>query len=235
VRMAGYMGEERRPVSTYNAHQDEFGFKEGNDYPASGGGFGDHKHHRPDVPSSTPGEGYGRQGVEHGYGDQSEETFQDAPERMTGYGDTDNGVGGPKSGYGDSREGTAYDRATDEQTQFGVGGKENSYGLEGSDPQLGGTDTSSYAAVDPQRLDSDRSPISATETIPGGDGWGPEDTSRTHGAKKDGLMNKIKEKLPGHHNTAQGEVCDPNAPPKKGMMEKIKEKLPGHDSGSAGM
>lgn len=85
---------------------------------------------------------------------------------------------GPKSGYGDSREGTAYDRATDEQTQFGVGGKENSYELEGSDPQLGGTDTSSYAAVDPQRLDSDRSPIRATETVPGGDGWGPEDTCK---------------------------------------------------------
>lgn len=57
--------------------------------------------------------------------------------------------------------------------------------------------------------------------------------ARIHGAKKDGLMNKIKEKLPGHHNTAQGEVSDPNALPKKGMMEKIKEKLPGHDSGSA--
>jgi hypothetical protein len=53
--------------------------------------------------------------------------------------------------------------------------------------------------------------------------------ANTHGAKKDGLVNKIKEKLPGQHNTATGAgAADPNAPPKKGMMEKIKEKLPGH-------
>lgn len=60
----------------------------------------------------------------------------------------------------------------------------------------------------------------------------------THGAKKDGLVNKIKEKLPGQHHTADGSVThsDPNAPPKKGIVEKIKEKLPGHHGSSdAGM
>jgi len=42
-------------------------------------------------------------------------------------------------------------------------------------------------------------------------------------------VNKIKEKLPGQHNTATGAgAADPNAPPKKGIVEKIKEKLPGH-------
>lgn len=56
--------------------------------------------------------------------------------------------------------------------------------------------------------------------------------ARTHGAKKDGLINKIKEKLPGDHNTATG--SDPDAPPKKGMMEKIKEKLPGQHGSDSG-
>ena len=55
----------------------------------------------------------------------------------------------------------------------------------------------------------------------------------THGAKKAGMMNKIKEKIPGMHNSATGAGgVDPDAPPKKGMMEKIKEKLPGHHGSS---
>lgn len=60
----------------------------------------------------------------------------------------------------------------------------------------------------------------------------------THGAKKDGLVNKIKQKLPGQHHTADGTVThsDPSSPAKKGIVEKIKEKLPGHHgSDSSGM
>jgi hypothetical protein len=205
-------------MSTYNAHQDEFGFKEGSDYPAAGGGHGDRQKFQ--------------QSPDQGYGDQTGETFRDAPERMTGYGDTDSGVGGPKSGYGASKEGAAYDRATSEQTQFGLEGK-TGYGHEGSDPKLGETDTSAYGAVDPLASDYDNAPRSNTETVPAGDGWSREDTSRTHGAKKDGLVNKIKAKMPGQHHTAAG--ADPNSPPKKGMMEKIKEKLPGHHGSDSGM
>lgn len=56
----------------------------------------------------------------------------------------------------------------------------------------------------------------------------------THGAKKDGLLNKVKEKLPGQHNTATG-TGNLDSPPKKGMMEKIKEKLPGHHGTGSGV
>jgi len=218
-QQGGIMGqEERRPVSTYNAHQDEFGFTEGNDYPVG------------------EGQKLNQQGPDQtqGYGDQETgETFQDAPDRMTGYGDTDNGVGGPKSGYGASKEGAAYDHPTSEQTQFGLEGK-SGYGHEGADPTLGQTDTSSYGAVDPFASKFDDSPRSNTETAPAGDGWSREDTSSTHGAKKDGLLNKVKEKLPGQHNTATG-TGNLDSPPKKGMMEKIKEKLPGHHGTGSGV
>lgn len=59
----------------YNVYQDEFGFKEGNDYFVFGGGYGDYRYYCFDVFLSILGEGYGRQGVEYGYGDQSEEIF----------------------------------------------------------------------------------------------------------------------------------------------------------------
>jgi len=181
------MGQGDKPVPSYayNAHQDEFGFQEGNN----------------DV------------------------------REPTGYGDTDNGVGGPKSGYGASKDGAAFDHATSEQTQFGLEGKTGNYGRQGADPQLPGTTTNTNdfgAVVDPLESKFDKAPH-GIETVPGGDGWSAEDTSPVHGAKKDGLMNKIKQKLPGQHELADGSVTnqpDPNAP-KKGMMEKIKEKLPG--------
>jgi hypothetical protein len=84
-------------------------------------------------------------------------------------------VPGPKSGYGASREGAAYDQPTGEQSQFGLQGK-TGYGQEGSDPQLGQTDPNAYGAVDPNASSFDNSPTSNTETIPGGEGWGAEDT-----------------------------------------------------------
>ena len=83
-QQSGYMGQGgQRPVSTYNAAQDEFGFKEGNDYPDQQRG-------------GMQGQGYGAQGYGgQGYSDQlgTGETFQDAPPRA-GYGGTDMGVGG---------------------------------------------------------------------------------------------------------------------------------------------
>lgn len=53
--------------------------------------------------------------------------------------------------------------------------------------------------------------------------------------KKEGLMAKIKDKLPGHHKTSTPETVEDDTPtetgtPKKGLITKIKEKLPGHHS-----
>ncbi|KAJ8572128.1 hypothetical protein K7X08_008639 [Anisodus acutangulus] len=62
----------------------------------------------------------------------------------------------------------------------------------------------------------------------------------THEEEKKGFMEKIKEKLPGHHNKTDQEVNASAAhsavdqvhggetKEKKGLLEKIKEKLPGH-------
>lgn len=61
--------------------------------------------------------------------------------------------------------------------------------------------------------------------------------STTGAPKKEGLVTKIKEKLPGHHSSA--DTVDPDtsiqhdtagAPPKKSLMTKVKEHLPGHHS-----
>ena len=57
----------------------------------------------------------------------------------------------------------------------------------------------------------------------------------TQGSKKHEVMNKIKDKMPGHHDTAAGATTDPKGAPKKSMKEKIKEKLPGHHGNDAGM
>lgn len=52
------------------------------------------------------------------------------------------------------------------------------------------------------------------------------------GTKKEGLMTKLKDKLPGHHGSSDDTSFDQTdsvgAPPKKGLMTKIKEKLPGN-------
>ena len=55
------------------------------------------------------------------------------------------------------------------------------------------------------------------------------------GAKKEGFMSKLMEKLPGHHPkspdaTAFDAPTDTASPttPKKGLVTKLKEKLPGH-------
>jgi hypothetical protein len=52
------------------------------------------------------------------------------------------------------------------------------------------------------------------------------------GTKKEGLMNKLKDKLPGNHGSSDDSSYDQTdsagAPPKKGLMAKIKEKLPGN-------
>ena len=94
---------------------------------------------------------------------------------------------GPKSGYGASKEGAAYDHPTSEQTQFGLEGK-SGYGHEGADPTLGQTDTSSYGAVDPFASKFDDSPRSNTETAPAGDGWSREDTCMFFGVFWDGFV-----------------------------------------------
>jgi hypothetical protein len=69
-----------------------------------------------------------------------------------------------------------------------------------------------------------------------------DSTSPTGAHKKEGLMTKIKEKLPGHHHKP-ADTVEPDttmehdttgAPPKKGLMTKIKEKLPGHHSTTTG-
>lgn len=73
--------------------------------------------------------------------------------------------------------------------------------------------------------------LAELETYKEGDDW-LLFAARTHGAKKDGLVNKIKQKLPGQHELADGSVTHSD---QKGIMEKIKEKLPGHHGSSAGM
>lgn len=59
------------------------------------------------------------------------------------------------------------------------------------------------------------------------------------GTKKEGLMTKLKEKLPGHHgasdDTSMDQTDSMGAPPKKGLMTKIKEKLPGNHGSSNDM
>lgn len=68
--------------------------------------------------------------------------------------------------------------------------------------------------------------------------WQSEDDGHG-GRRKKGLKEKVKEKLPGHHDD-RPEAVSTTTPggyssaeheghhEKKGIMEKIKEKLPGH-------
>jgi len=114
---SGYIRQGDKPTSAYNAHQDEFGFKEGNEAPNSSSGYG---------------------------------------------GDWDNGVGGPKSGYGDLKEGGTFDHGTSEQTQFGLEGKTGGYGREGADPMESNFDKAPHGM----------------ESVPAGSGWGAEDTCK---------------------------------------------------------
>lgn len=247
-QQSGYTGQgqgQQRPVSTYNTHQDEFGFKDGSGYPAGQGG----------QQMNQPGGGVVDQGYDgQGYGNQGGDAFQDAPDRMT---DMDSGVGGPKSGYGASQEGAAYDQSTGDQTQLGLGARGQGQGQQWSDTQsgqmgtgAGGPNASNFDSTPGSNFDStpgsnyDNTPGSNFGNMPtsnqgsalGGDDWGTDDTSRTQGGKKEGLMSKIKDKLPGQHNNNTGTgMDDVNAPPKKGMMEKIKEKLPGNHGTDSGV
>lgn len=83
-----------------------------------------------------------------------------------------------------------------------------------------------------------------TELIPMDNCPAPNENATHEEDKKIGFMDKIKEKLPGHHNKTDQEVAV-NAPAahttldeqvhggetkdqKKGLLDKIKEKLPGH-------
>ena len=73
------------------------------------------------------------------------------------------------------------------------------------------------------------------KTAPTGTPHEPINTTMGTGApKKEGLITKIKEKLPGHHKSADTAAQDTTmddttaASPKKGLMTKLKEKLPGH-------
>ncbi|KAG1342836.1 putative dehydrin DHN1 [Cocos nucifera] len=62
-----------------------------------------------------------------------------------------------------------------------------------------------------------------------------EDDGQGGRRKKKGMMDKIKEKMPGGHHTKEHSHADCNVHheahhdhEKKGMMEKIMDKLPGH-------
>jgi hypothetical protein len=56
--------------------------------------------------------------------------------------------------------------------------------------------------------------------------------------KKEGFVQKLKDKLPGHKTSTPDSTVEDDTPvdsgtPKKGLMTKIKEKLPGHHSPTA--
>jgi hypothetical protein len=62
---------------------------------------------------------------------------------------------------------------------------------------------------------------------------GTETTPDSPTPKKEGFVQKLMEKLPGHHKTATPETVEHEVPTetgahKKGLITKIKEKLPGH-------
>jgi len=217
---------------------EERGFKDGNDYPGTGyGGVSEsepphHKIHSSDEPLPKPSAGYGD---EEGAYEESTPADQSAG----------TGVGGAKSDYGNTAEGTeSFDHPTSDQTQFGLEGKTASYGKEASDPResyesgTGTGDATGYGAT-PTGSALDETPLSSGETQPAGDGFGPEDTSAKHGAKKEGFMTKLKEKLPGHKKSTDAtefggetDTTSPTTPPKKGFVTKLKEKLPGHHDSS---
>jgi len=133
----------------------------------------------------------------------------------------------PSAGYGD--EGLqehgeeAYapaEESTPQNSQFGLEGKTASNG--------------SSAATVPDR--EEVSHEAAGHGAPATGSTIAEDTSPKHGAKKEGFMSKLMEKLPGHHPKsadatafdAPTDTASPTTPPKKGLVSKLMEKLPGH-------
>jgi len=65
-------------------------------------------------------------------------------------------------------------------------------------------------------------------------GTGPESPT----PKKEGFVQKLKDKLPGHKtstptDTVEDETATETGTPKKGLITKLKEKLPGHHSPTA--
>jgi hypothetical protein len=66
----------------------------------------------------------------------------------------------------------------------------------------------------------------------GDSGYGDDGSGQSAGTKKEGLMTKLKDKLPGHHGSSDDTSTDQTdsvgAPPKKGLISKIKDKLPGN-------
>lgn len=148
--------------------------------------------------------------------DESEERIDNQPggsspsplELTKGHGDSDTGVLGPNSGRGASSEVTGADHrpSSFSESQFGLDAKTVSYGHAAA----GSRNVNSHADVDGFCVSR---PLCSTERNAGGDGCNLDNTTSTHGVKKHGLINKIKEKLPGHHHTA-GRVIE-NDPPKK--------------------
>ncbi|KAJ0693679.1 putative dehydrin [Helianthus annuus] len=69
-----------------------------------------------------------------------------------------------------------------------------------------------------------------TKDVYGGTGIGTGGHGHGDTHEKKGVMEKIKEKLPGGHSTDEQTTTTGygDTREKKGMMEKIKEKLPGH-------
>jgi len=139
------------------------------------------------------------------YDDDSTEKFQDSRS------------GEPQTG--------SYDD-TPETRPRGFGGEEKSSGGY-SDPSSAFPGAPVDRTVEEPGYGQD---TRGSDPLSTGTGTGPESPT----PKKEGFVQKLKDKLPGHHKTAATpDTVDDETPvdggtPKKGLITKIKEKLPGH-------
>jgi len=169
-------------------------------------------------------------------GTNDDELFSTPSATGTGgnYGDDDT------EKFQDSRSGDPQTGSYDDTPQTGT------TGLSGQDKPSGGySDPSSAfpgAPVDRSVQQpgygqgtqaSDPTSTGAGATDPTGTGTGLDSPT----PKKEGFVQKLKDKLPGH-KTSTPDTVDDDTPvdagtPKKGLITKIKEKLPGHHSPTA--
>lgn len=226
----GFMSQGDKPVPSYayNAHQDEFGFQEGNnDVHREPTGYGD-----TDNGVGGPKSGYGASKDGSAFDHATREQTQFGLEGKTGnYGRQGAdprlpGTTTKTNDFGDVVDPfeSKFDKAPHgiESVPCGDGWsaddtcKHHNPCFESSDWLLIDHCLNGYGALIVRFFLDIKEMVGFAAPV--------------HGSKKDDLMNKIKQKLPGQHELADGSVTnqpDPNAPPKKGMMEKIKEKLPG--------
>jgi len=202
---------------------------EGGDGGAGGGDGGDggyggvsenepphHKIHTDDEPLPKPSGGTNDDdqfstpsatGTGGNYGDDSTENYQDSQSEQQ-----------PQTG--------SYDDTPETQSRsFGGGDK----------PSGGSSDPSSAfpgAPVD-RSVEAPGYGQDTQDTEPFNTDTGPESPT----PKKEGFVQKLKDKLPGHKSdtpaTMDDETPMDTGTPKKGLMTKIKEKLPGHHSPTA--